>query len=68
MKIPANVFNEEQLKEIKKAGIKIDFQKNYSDDEILMLEDKFENLVMDNQFNKVSFYENLLDIFQDTTK
>lgn len=68
MKIPANIFNEEQLKEIKKAGINIDFQKDYSADEILILEDKFENLVMDNQFNKVSFYENLLDTFQDATK
>lgn len=68
MKMLSNLFDEIQVNAIKKAGIKIDFQKDYSDDKILMLEDKFENLVMDNQFNKVSFYENLLDTFQDATK
>lgn len=68
MKMPSNLFDEIQINAIKKQGIEIDFEKDYSDDEILMLEDKFENLVMDNQFNKVSFYENLLDTFQDATK
>lgn len=66
--MPSNLFDEIQINAIKKQGIEIDFEKDYSDDEILMLEDKFENLVMDNQFNKVSFYENLLDTFQDATK
>lgn len=68
MKLPTNIFNAEQLKLIKNSGIIIDYKKDYSDDEILALEEKFENLVMDNQFNDVSFYEHLLDTFQDATK
>lgn len=68
MKIKNTVFSKEQLKAIKNANINIDFQKDYSDDELLTLEEKFENLIMDNQFKNVKFYENILDVFQDATK
>lgn len=71
MKIPSNLFDEIQVNAIKKQGIEIDFEKDYTDDEIVDIEQKLEDCMLDNGFTncepneKCSFWEKIFDDFQD---
>lgn len=73
MKLPTNLFNEDELNEIKKAKVGIDFNKEYTDDEIADLEFELKQACLDYGFtkckpnNKCQIWERICDIFIEET-
>ena len=52
MKLPENLFNKEELEAIENAKIKIDFSKNYTEDEISKLEIQLKDACLDYGFTE----------------
>lgn len=72
MLIPSNLYNEEQLQRLKANEIVFDFERDYTDDEILDIEDKIVDCMLSQGFGldgeptkDCAFWENILDVFQD---
>ena len=72
MKIPNDLYYDKQLAALKKAGIVLDFEKDYTDSEIVDIEGKLQDACLDYGFengvpNKdCAFWEKITDAFQDT--
>ena len=64
MRIPKNLYDDNQLKVLSRNGVIFDFDKDYSEDEIADIEERIGNIVLDHCYSKgIDFYENLIDIF-----
>lgn len=67
-----NKFNKEQISTLADIGIKLDNEKNYSDDELMDIHDKITDYYLSNGFDKDSNpteiaykCESLIDLFND---
>ncbi len=64
MKIPKDLYNENQLEALSFNGVRFDYNRDYSDDEIADFEEKIGDILLDrSEFADSAFYENLIDIF-----
>ena len=55
MKIPSKLFDKQQIDALGKIGIVFDFDKDYTDNEVVDIEDKLQD----------AFWEKICDAFQD---
>ncbi|MBR0101090.1 MAG: hypothetical protein IJP90_15455 [Treponema sp.] len=71
MKIPSKLFDKQQIDALGKIGIVFDFDKDYTDNEVVDIEDKLQDACLDYGFNggepndKCAFWEKICDAFQD---
>lgn len=71
MKISRTLYDKVQLDALKEHGVVFDFDKDYTDDEIVSLEDAIADMMMDYGFtncepnDKCAFWEKIFDTFQD---
>ena len=64
MRIPKDLYDENQREALSLNGVFFDFDKNYSDDEIADFEERIGNIVLDRFYGKdIAFYEKLIDMF-----
>ena len=73
MKLPENMYNSEELEAIKNAKIDLDFNKEYSSDEIGDITLKLQDACLDYGFtkckpnDKCKMWERICDVFIDVT-
>ena len=73
MKLPEDMYNAEELEAIKNAKIDIDFNREYTEDEIADLEIALKNACLDYGFtkckpnDKCKMWEKICDDFIDVT-
>lgn len=64
MKIPKDLYNENQLEALSLNGVRFDYNRDYSDDEIADFEEKIGDILLDrSEYDDSAFYENLIDTF-----
>ena len=73
MKLPEDMYNEEELKAIKDAKIEIDFSKEYTAEELGDLEIRLKDACLDYGFTKCqpnkncTMWERICDVFIEVT-